>query len=596
MASARAAARALSMAALAVVSVAVLALSSALAPRAAQPRPATCVPDGLLDYLGFTFCQLGGAPWLAESLLVLWLLVLFYATAEIAESHFCPMLSSLSSSLRIGADVFSGFASIVDGDFGITMGQLLGAGCLITSVIVGSIAFVQPPQLKPFSFLRDTLFYAVALVLVMALCLDGYVNLWEALAFLVYYGVFIGVATGVHYWGLYRAKPATPGLSVNTPGDAVVVVTPPTPGEPEQSDEFRPLTSLSIADYSPTESTRLLRTSDSERRYRSPQEVPTGAASAFSSLPTKRSSPDAGVTAPAAEGVWLPFSHREHRKGTEGKSLLARLAAGYADYVEWDEKEALGKALHVATLPVSLAFNATLPHAEPGRYRPWLFVVASTLSPVPTLVASRTIASWFVHVPAVVWTCGACLAVSLAIALAYRKREEPPRACVLLYSFAGSMVWMYVIADEIVSLLTVFGAIFRVSPSLLGLTVLSFGNCVTDFVANITVARQGHPDMAVAAAYAGPLFNMLIGLGVGLTVACARSYPAPYRIVMTDSSLIGFVFLLGTLAATVVVVPLRRYVVEKWLGVSLMLVYAGFLALSILADLGFIHIEHFFTR
>eukprot|EP00727_Mastigamoeba_balamuthi_P003253 m51a1_g12925 hypothetical protein (204) ;mRNA; f:1772-3069 len=130
---------------------------------------ATCAPLGLLDYLRFTFCTAGGAPWAAEATLALWLTVLFYAMAEIAESHSCPMLSSLSESLKMspdlagltflafgngGADVFSSFAAIVDGDFGITMGQLLGAGCLITTVVVGAIALVSPLQLKRFSFHR----------------------------------------------------------------------------------------------------------------------------------------------------------------------------------------------------------------------------------------------------------------------------------------------------------------------------------------------------------------------------------------------------------------------------------------------------------
>eukprot|EP00727_Mastigamoeba_balamuthi_P009757 m51a1_g5403 putative cation calcium exchanger 5-like (632) ;mRNA; f:64035-69390 len=410
--------------------------------------------------------------------MMVWLLVLFYATAAIAESHFCPVLSCLSTSLRMSpdlagltllafgngaADVFSGIASITDGDFGIMMGQF---------IVVGAIPFVQQPQLKASSFLRDTLFYAVALVLVMAICIDGSVNVWEALAFLVYYAVFIGFAVGLHYWKLYKA---------NT----------------------------------------------------KPME--------------------------------------------------------YMEIVEWNSKRPWEKAVHIVTLPVTLAFNVTMPHGEKGRYRPWLFVVASTFSTVPALVAFRVTTASIAHVPVVAWTCTASLAISLAIVVTFRKRDELPEAvqtCVLLYSFCAAMVWIYLIADEVVSLLTVFGTIFRVSPSLLGLTVLSFGNSLTDFVASLTVARQGQPEMAMAAAYAGPLFNMLIGLGVGLTVACVRSYPTPYSIAMTDTTVIGFIFMAGSLAVTIVVVPLRKYVIEKWFGATLIVTYAGFLALSVMADLG----------
>ncbi len=70
----------------------------------------------------------------------------------------------------------------------------------------------------------------------------------------------------------------------------------------------------------------------------------------------------------------------------------------------------------------------------------------------------------------------------------------------------------------LVELLSAIGLIFGLSDTILGLTVLAWGNSAGDLVANTAVARDGFPIMALAAVYSGPLFNACIGLGLSLTV------------------------------------------------------------------------------
>jgi Ca2+/Na+ antiporter len=81
------------------------------------------------------------------------------------------------------------------------------------------------------------------------------------------------------------------------------------------------------------------------------------------------------------------------------------------------------------------------------------------------------------------------------------------------------------VAGEAVSVLQSLGLIFELDMAVLGLTVLAWGNSVGDLVADLSVARAGSPDMAVTACFAGPLFNLLVGLGFSFFVQTASNGP-----------------------------------------------------------------------
>ena len=55
-----------------------------------------------------------------------------------------------------------------------------------------------------------------------------------------------------------------------------------------------------------------------------------------------------------------------------------------------------------------------------------------------------------------------------------------------------------------------------VSPSLMGATVSAWGNSVGDLVADVAMARDGYPSIALAGCFASPLFQMLGGAGAGM--------------------------------------------------------------------------------
>merc|ERR1711865_422826 len=62
----------------------------------------------------------------------------------------------------------------------------------------------------------------------------------------------------------------------------------------------------------------------------------------------------------------------------------------------------------------------------------------------------------------------------------------------VLPSFCAAVLWFDLYACELVECLRTFGFIFDIPISLLGVTVLAWGNSIGDFFADRAVARDGY--------------------------------------------------------------------------------------------------------
>ncbi|GFZ09382.1 calcium exchanger 7 [Actinidia rufa] len=162
--------------------------------------------------------------------------------------------------------------------------------------------------------------------------------------------------------------------------------------------------------------------------------------------------------------------------------------------------------------------------------------------------------------------------------------------------FLMSITWTYIIAEELVSLLVSLGNILGISPSILGLTVLAWGNSIGDLIADVAVAMKGGPggtQIAISGCYAGPLFNTLMGLGVSLVFASWSEYPAPY-VVPSDPYLCEILgFLIAGLLWALVVLPKKDMQLDRSLGGGLLVIYSCFLFLRFARALGIVSLEGF---
>jgi sodium/potassium/calcium exchanger 6 len=77
-----------------------------------------------------------------------------------------------------------------------------------------------------------------------------------------------------------------------------------------------------------------------------------------------------------------------------------------------------------------------------------------------------------------------------------------------------SVFWIWLFANIMIDLLKILGLLSGLPTTLLGLTVLAWGNSIGDFMANTSIAKKGFVEMALTGCFASPLFNILLGLGI----------------------------------------------------------------------------------
>ena len=202
------------------------------------------------------------------------------------------------------------------------------------------------------------------------------------------------------------------------------------------------------------------------------------------------------------------------------------------------EDAVLGRILFWTLLPSNLVRQVSVPLLTEEDYNWWLVGLSPLFgTPLVLLVMYQSIgngsaaisplsagSSKVVNPLTVSIVCGGVVS---ALSLWKLPRDTAPvrytRGFFTFFGFLSSIAWIIVIANEVVSVLTALGLLISIPTSVLALTVLAWGNSLGDLVADVAVARAGEPKMAIGACFAGPLFNVVIGLGLSLTVGILKS-------------------------------------------------------------------------
>ncbi|EEF49806.1 cation:cation antiporter, putative [Ricinus communis] len=253
-------------------------------------------------------------------------------------------------------------------------------------------------------------------------------------------------------------------------------------------------------------------------------------------------------------------------------------------------ERACGKISKVWELPVSFVLKLTIPQTAPSEWNRLYLSANIILCPLALLYACNSFMPLDhpiifllsnAHFP--LWFIVLLASSSLAV-LHFILEKEPPKTeqvPVVLVAFVMSVFWISTIAGELLNCLEALGVLLEVPPSLLGLTVLAWGNSVGDLVADVAVAKAGQPAMAMAGCFAGPMFNMLVGLGTALVIQTADVYPEAYELHFHIGIVTAFVFLFLSLMGSLLVITWSRFRVPRFWGFCLVGLYVLFMVVSL---------------
>ena len=159
------------------------------------------------------------------------------------------------------------------------------------------------------------------------------------------------------------------------------------------------------------------------------------------------------------------------------------------------------------------------------------------------------------------------------------KREDRKRYYGL--TFAGSIVWIAILAFIMVWMATEIGITANIPAPVMGLTVLAAGTTMPDVLSSMAVARKGHGDMAISSSIGSNIFDILLGLPIPWFLKTA--FVSPNSTVRIQSQGIGLIIILlyAMLIGLIAVVHATGWKMSRTLGMSVFLMYGSIITLSL---------------
>lgn len=501
-----------------------------------------CVSQGYINYLDLFYCSLGRFPILGYILLFLWLLVLFYLLGNTASEYFCSSLESLSRLLKLSPTIA-----------GVTL-LALGNGAPDVFAIVVSFMGTGTNNIGLNTVLGGASFVSCVVVGIISIFVhsrhvrvEKYAFVRDVCFFLLVLASLILVLTHgeINLWE-----------AIGFSSMYVVYV---------------------IVVYISTVYCENVIVEEIERDF--------------------DSSYGSDLSVPILSGVNEKLESNCLEEGTlEDESAAEIQGCCFC----LGSSSSCAKFLRILEMPLYLTRRLTIPVVCEKRWSKPVAVTSVTLAPIllsvvwnPYDVDDRCLNCL------IVYGIGLLFGIVFGV-LAYiaTEKSSPPRKCLfpwLAAEFLMSVTWSYITAQELVALLVSLGYIFGISPSILGLTVLAWGNSIGDLITNLTMALNGGAQgaqIAISGCYAGPIFNIIVGLGLSLVGSCWYNYPSSVVIPKDPYLLETLGLLVCGLLWAIVVLPRRGMRLDGILGGGLLAIYLISMSLRLIQTLGSLQLPH----
>nr|XP_043611747.1 cation/calcium exchanger 1-like [Erigeron canadensis] len=489
-----------------------------------------CEPEGYINYLQLFYCNFSEFPQLGFILLLIWLVILFYILSSTASEYFCPSVEHLSNTLNLSPAIA-----------GTT---LLPLGNGATDVFSSVIAFTSTSDggdIGLSSILGGSIFISCVVVGVISLLIAyqkkivkvDRPNFIRDVVFLLITLSNVLVIIVVGRINLWMSL-----LFVSTYIIYILVVS------------YMHLHSM--------KKHKLILDAEQLAGFRVPL-----------------------IGYIEEENVVHPAEVDEH---------FEEKTAPTTHNLKWCIK----MFFYVVKLPIHLPRRLTIPVITKDRWSKAYLVFSVGLAPITVVLIWNTqFGNLGLKATTVTYFVVGIIGIGLGICtFVFTTSTIPPQKCLVFWYASGflmSVAWTYVTCNELVSLLESLGNIIGMSPSIIGLTILAWGNSIGDLVANVAIAMYGGPDgtqIAMSGCYAAPLFNVLIGLGFSFVFVSFSNYPAAYVIPEDPYSCETIAFLMTGLLWALVILLKRDMRLDHTLGGGLLVIYSCFLFIKLARALG----------
>ncbi|KAF1877553.1 hypothetical protein Lal_00040269 [Lupinus albus] len=503
-----------------------------------------CDSQGYIDYLYIFYCKFGKFPLLGHSFLFLWLLVLFYLLANTTSVYFCSSLENLSKLLRLsptiagvtllslgnGApDVFSSLVSFQgNGTQSIGFNTVLGGVSFVTCVVVGLVSISirqRGVHVMKSAFIRDICFLLLVLLCLFSILINGEINLHGAIGFSLLYVVYVVVV----YVSSNKWK------CINYDDDD------------DDNDD------------------------DAEK----------GCSSSHGSNHDLSVPLFIGMEKGMVDSIENGAEDEEHDLNIKDRCCCLRSSI-------------CEMFLYVLEMPLYLPRRLTIPVICEERWSKPYAISSVILAPILlSILWAPHNKNNFSNTNLIIYGIGLLVGTIFGIiAFFTTETSMPPKKFLFPWHAGGfimSVTWSYISAQELVGLLVSIGYISGISPSILGLTVLAWGNSLGDLMTNLTMSLNGGSEgtqIAISGCYAGPIFNTVVGLGLSLICTTWSKYPQSVMI-PRDSYLLETMALLVVGLVWALIVLIRRDMkLDGVLGVGLLVVYSISLSIRLIQTQG----------
>ena len=545
---------------------------------------------------------------LFSPIIIIWMVTLFRLLGSTAEDFFSPSLEMFSLKLGLpprfagvtllalgngAADVsatISAIANDVDNGYKLSLGALTGAAMFVGGVVAGIVILVADGVPCRGALVRDSTALIITISVVWINFSTGKIGAGSTTLFLSMYGVFVLV---VLIADIYHRSVVLPRLQAlqeaqaDETVDEAAIPASATDQSPSSSLS-RVMTAMSNYDNvcgagdqtfegcddawgittslsSPKELAVALQASDapiilhgqnglltSEHHSRPTDEHQVAAedANPGGTYELVRDQMDQLCVANGSDGIrasnWSGAFHDCKQE------VMASLRETWEDITYNGDLRAIEKAMLICEFPFTVLRKATVPIPCEGYYNRGVVALSVALCPLwfayyirvghdVNLVSKHNFV-FFIIVEVLAIVAG--VAVMRYAPCGSGTMTMIVAAPIAFVGFVIAASWIDYLADHLVALLDFIGIILHIPGSVMGLTVLALGNSMGDLSSNVTMARKGFANMAMTACFAGPVFNILLGLGLGFSQLAVQTGKPEAVVSVSASILTGFVFVI----------------------------------------------------